>query len=123
MEDDIRAAFQSISEKLKQIQSTLESTEETLEEIRSQPQQEKLRMAFRKAPEIALKEARLWKTGDLITLLEYDSDRFDRAQPCRVVTYRHDRLEKSDETLAHHAHGFRRVGYDDTPEDWKPYQF
>ncbi|HTS17169.1 MAG TPA: hypothetical protein VMP11_06315 [Verrucomicrobiae bacterium] len=117
MENDIR-------EHLKVIQSKLEGIEKTLEEVRAQPKQEKFRKAFRKAPEITLAEVQSWKNGDLITLLVYDPDGWDQAHPCRVIGYRHDRLEGSDEEMmARPAHGFQRVGYDDKPEDWKPYEF
>lgn len=100
MDDETKAALEALSQQLKKVQ-------ETLEIVRDQPQQEKFKKAFRKAPEITLKEVQSWKAGDLRTLLEESLYGWYPGRPFRVIVYKHDRLE-DDTTLTKRAHGFYR---------------
>jgi len=105
--DQVRAitGFENLSKRLDRM-------EKTLEEIRDQPKQEKLRQEFEKAHDLTLNEVRLLKKGDTIGLIVNRIG--DLAHPFRYFQYKHDHLDEEKKVFlkgapnlaAHTAHGF-----------------
>jgi hypothetical protein len=109
MDDEMRAALKSVSEKLEQIHEKLVWVDWSLNILRAQTEQEKLQVVFEKTANLTLEKVRSWRENDRIFLIKED---VDLPLPYRVIVYKHDNLEGGASVLdcLHRAHGVRHLG-------------
>jgi hypothetical protein len=109
MDDEMRAALKSVSEKLEQIHEKLVWVDWSLDILRAQPEQEKLQFVFEKTANLTLERVRSWRKNDRVFLIKEDED---LPLPYRVIVYKHDYLEGEASVLdcLHRAHGVRHLG-------------